>query len=113
MTMFRKAVSLSLLIAFAALSTSGMMMIFLNSFEFQLQMHPVHKIFGVVLTIAVPFHLYYNFNAIKDYLKEQRLAIFTGLLTVVLVALYAIGLNKPLDKEKIKQIETIMQTLEG
>lgn len=63
--MFRQFISLTLLVSLVALSSSGIMMILLGSFEFQLQMHPVHKIFGILLTLSGAFHVYYNFAAIE------------------------------------------------
>ena len=111
--MFRKIVSLSLLVSLVALSSSGILMILLNDFAFQLQMHPIHKVFGVILTVSGAIHVYYNFSAIKKYLGTQKLAIFTAVLTVVMVLLVVIGMYKPLDMDKVKQIEEIMQTLEG
>ena len=111
--MFRKLVSLTLLVSLVALSSSGILMIVLGSFEFQLQMHPVHKIFGVLLTIAGAFHLYFNFGAIRKYLGDKKLALIAVLLTVVMVGLYGVGMAKPLDKQKVQQIEQIMKTMEG
>lgn len=96
-----------------ALSSSGIMMIVLNSFEFQLQMHPVHKIFGILLTISGIFHLYLNFNAIKKYLGHKKMMIFAVILTFFMVGLYAVGASKPLDTNKIQQIEKILQTMQN
>lgn len=111
--MFRQFISLTLLVSLVALSSSGILMIVLNSFEFQLQMHPVHKIFGVLLTLSGAFHVYYNFGAIKKYLSKKKMMFFTLVMTFLMVALYAVGTAKPLDKQKIQQIEEIMRTLEG
>lgn len=111
--MFRKFVSLTLLVSLVALSSSGILMIVLGSFEFNLQMHPVHKIFGVLLTVSGAFHLYYNFAAIKKYLGQKRLIIFTVFMTFLMVTLYAVGFSKPLDPVKVNQIEKIMKTMEN
>lgn len=111
--MFRKIVSLVLLVSLVALSSSGILMIILGSFEFNLQMHPVHKIFGVLLTIAGALHLYFNFSAIKKYLGTKKLAVFTVFLTVMMVGLYGVGMAKPLDPQKVDQIVSIMKTMEG
>lgn len=111
--MFRKITSLTLLVSLVALSTSGILMIVLGSFEFQLQMHPVHKIFGVLLTVFGAIHLYLNFGAIKKYLGTKKLILFTVFLTAMMVSLYAVGMAKPLDLEKVQQIENIMKTMEG
>ncbi len=110
--MFRKIVSISLLISLVALSSSGILMIVLNSFEFQLQMHPIHKVFGLLLTISGAIHLYFNFSAIKKYVENKKIAVAAVGLTVLMIALFAVGMAKPLDSQKIEQIEAIMQTLE-
>ena len=111
--MFRKIVSITLLVSLVALSSSGILMIVLGSFEFQLQMHPVHKIFGVLLSIAGVLHLYLNFSAIKKYLGNQKITLVAVALTVMMVGLYAVGTAKSLDQQKIQEIEKIMRTLEG
>lgn len=96
-----------------ALSSSGILMIVLGSFEFQLQMHPVHKIFGILLTLSGAFHVYYNFGPIKKYLGKKKPMLFALVLTFVMVTLYAVGMAKPIDKQKVEQIEKIMQTMES
>lgn len=111
--MFRQMISLTLLVSLVALSTSGISMIVLGSLEFQLQMHPVHKIFGILLTLSGAFHIYYNFTAIKKYLSKRKMMLFALVMTFIMVALYAIGVSKPIDPVKIEQIETIMKTMEG
>ena len=110
--MFRKIVSLALLISLIAICSSGLMMIILGDFAFQLQMHPVHKIFGVIFSIAGVLHLYLNFNPIKKYLSNKKLMVLTAILTFMVVGLYAIGLNKPLDENKINDITQIMKSME-
>lgn len=110
--MFRQFVSLTLLVSLVALSSSGILMIVLGSFEFQLQMHPVHKIFGILLTLSGAFHLYYNFTPIKKYLSKRKMMLFALVLTFIMVGLYAIGMSKPIDSKKVEEIEKIMQTME-
>ena len=68
--MVRQCVSITLVISLIALGASGLLMMFLNSFSFQLQMHPVHKIFGVIMVAAGTIHLFLNFKPIKSYLKN-------------------------------------------
>lgn len=110
--MFRQFISLTLLVSLMALSSSGILMIVLGSFEFQLQMHPVHKIFGILLTLSGAFHVYYNFGAIKKYLAKKKMMLFALVLTFIMVTLYAVGMSKPIDSKKVEQIEKIMQTME-
>ena len=111
--MFRKFVSLTLLVSLLALSSSGILMIVLGSFEFNLQMHPVHKIFGILLSISGALHLYYNFSAIKKYLGQKRMILFTIIMTFFMIALYAIGVSKQIDVKKVEQIEKIMMSMEN
>ena len=96
-------------VSFIALATSGMMMIFIGGFELMLRMHLVHNFFGIVLSIAGIFHIYYNFKPIKKYLKNRRIVIFTAFLSVVLIFLYGIGLYVDIDLEMINQIEAILK----
>lgn len=105
-------ISLTLLVSLVALSSSGVLMIILGSFEFQLQMHPVHKIFGILLTLSGAFHVYYNFGPIKKYLSKKKPMLFALTMTFIMTALYAIGMSKPIDPKKVEQIEKIMMTME-
>ena len=110
--MFRKVVSITLLVSLMALSSSGIMMIVLNSLEFQLQMHPVHKIFGILMTISGCFHVYFNFKPIKKYLSLRKVLLFGVGMVLMMSMLYLVGMNKPLDQKKIQEIELLMSQLE-
>ena len=110
--MFRKTVSITLLVSLMALASSGMLMIFLNSLEFQLQMHPVHKIFGILMTLSGAFHVYFNFKPIKKYLSLRKVFVFGVGMVLIMSFLYVVGMNKPLDKQKIQEIEVLMLQLE-
>ena len=110
--MFRKCVSITLVLSLIALGSSGLLMIILNSFSFQLQMHPIHKVFGVIMALSGCFHLYLNFKPIKIYLKNRGVLIFGVILSVFLIFLVVVGLNKPVDPEKIKQIQQLMSQME-
>jgi len=73
--MFRRFVSVTLLVSIVALGSSGLLMIILDSFEFQLQMHPVHKVFGIIMCAAGCLHVYLNIKPIKTYLKSKTLLV--------------------------------------
>jgi hypothetical protein len=103
--MIRKIVSTTLLVSLLAIASSGIMMILIDSFEFQLRMHPVHKIFGIVMTIAGILHVYYNFKSIKKYLDSKTVLVFGIVMIAIMMLLYVVGFNKPLDKSIIKEIE--------
>lgn len=111
--MFRKAFSITLLVSMLALGTSGLMMIVLNDLTFQLQMHPVHKVFGILMCISACFHIYYNFGPIMNYLKQKKVAIIFSTLSVLLIFLFVVGMNKPIDNKVVKEIEEKMLLLES
>jgi uncharacterized membrane protein HdeD (DUF308 family) len=96
-------------VSFIALATSGMMMIFIGGIEIMLRMHLVHNFFGIVMSIAGIFHIYYNFKPIKNYLKNRWIIVFTAFLLVVLIFLYGVGLNEDINLEMINQIEAILK----
>lgn len=110
--MMRQCVSIALVISFIALSSSGLLMIILNSFSFQLQMHPVHKVFGIIMILAGCLHVYLNFKPIKNYLQNRGTLIFCAVLLVFLIFLIVVGLNKPMDPEKVEQVQQIMSQME-
>ena len=109
--MLRKLTSITLVLSLIALGSSGILMLFLNSLTFQLQMHPVHKIFGIIMVLAGCVHMYLNFNPIKKYLKERNVLFPGALLSIVLLFLFVVGMNKPLDTAQIKEIEQMMSQL--
>lgn len=111
--MVRKLVSTIMLVSFIALATSGMAMFFLGSIAFQLQMHPVHKIFGVLMSISGCLHIYFNFKSIKNYLKIRKPAVAGSVLMVLLIFLFAVGMNKPLNSDVIAEIEQSLSKLES
>lgn len=110
--MFRKFISITLLVSLIAVGGSGLLMIILGSLSFQLQMHPIHKIFGIVLCISGLFHIGFNFKPIKSYLKINKIAFSAAALCTLALLLLVAGLGKPLDREAVADIETRMQQLE-
>ena len=51
--MLRKITAITLAVSFVAMSTSGLMMFVIEKPSFTIQMHPVHKLFGLILILAV------------------------------------------------------------
>jgi drug/metabolite transporter (DMT)-like permease len=110
--MLRKLTSITLLISVIAVGISGVMMLLLGSFTFQLQMHPVHKVFGILMCVSAIFHMYFNFSAIKSYFKINKVAISAAVLSSALILLTFVGMNKPLNQTIIEDIEIKMSQLE-
>lgn len=111
--MFRQCVSITLVISLIALAVSGVLMIILNSFTFQLQMHPVHKVFGLIMVLAGFIHVCLNITPIRKYLKNKRTLVLGVALSFILAFLFAVGLNKPMDTEHIEKIEQLMSQMES
>jgi len=91
--MFRKFIALALFVSFIAMSTSGLMMFVIERPSFTIQMHPVHKLFGLLMIFAVVGHLSLNYRSILGYLKTRSVAIFAGVLVALLTALYGVAIN--------------------
>lgn len=99
MSMTRKIIDIILFVSFIAMSTSGIMMFVVEKPSFSIQMHPVHKLFGLVMIAAVIGHLAYNYRMLLNYLKTTAVAITGGLMVVLLVVLYGVALNNQLPPE--------------
>lgn len=97
--MFRKLIAVALFVSFLAMSTSGLMMFAIEKPSFTIQMHPVHKLFGLVLIFAVIGHLFLNYRSLLNHLKTRSVAIFGGVLVVVLVLLYGVVLNNKVPED--------------
>jgi uncharacterized membrane protein len=81
--MFRKLVAVALFVSFIAMATSGLMMFFIEKPSFTIQMHPVHKLFGLLLVFTVIGHLILNYRALLNHLKTRSVSIFGAGLIVI------------------------------
>lgn len=97
--MFRKFVAVTLMVSFIAMATSGMMMMIIEKPSFSIQMHPVHKLFGFIMILAVIAHLTFNMKSLMMYLKTKSVAILGCVLIVILVLLYGVVINNKLPPE--------------
>lgn len=110
--MIRKIASTTLLVSFVALASSGMMMMVIDTFEFQLRMHPVHKLFGIAMVVSGLVHVYLNFKSIKKYLSSRKVLIYGVVLVVFMFLLYFAGFKKPIDQSVIKDVEVGVSMLQ-
>ena len=69
--MVRKLTAITLAVSFVAMSTSGLMMFVIEKPSFTIQMHPVHKLFGLILILAVISHLFFNYKSLLEYLRNN------------------------------------------
>lgn len=104
--MMRKIIAVSLFISFIAMATSGLMMFVIEKPSFSIQMHPVHKLFGLIMIASVIGHLSFNYRSLLTYLKTKSVALYGGGMVCLLVLLYGVAINNkvpdsiaiPLDK---------------
>lgn len=94
-----------MLISFIAMATSGMMMFFIEKPSFTLQMHPVHKLFGLLMVLAGSTHLVLNFRSIKAHLKLRSGVLALCVLAVVLVAMAGVAMNNRTPAELARQMD--------
>ena len=111
--MLRKIVSTTLLVSLLAIVSSGLLMMLLGSYEFNLRMHPVHKIFGMLLSVSGIIHVYLNFKSIKKYLTSRRILVFGIIMFVIMILLYIVGFQKPIDETFIQEMENTLSTYGG
>lgn len=104
--MLRKIAAISLAVSFLAMSTSGLMMFFIEKPSFTIQMHPVHKLFGLLMILAAITHISLNYRALFKHLKTRATAIYGGVLVVVLVLLYGVAVNNKVPEELARQMDT-------
>jgi hypothetical protein len=105
--MFRKLVAVTLFVSFIAMSTSGLLMFVIERPSFTIQMHPVHKLFGLVMVAAMLAHLTFNFGALRHYLRTRAVAITGGALVALLVVLYAVAINNALPPEIAQPLDAL------
>ena len=111
--MFRKLVAVTLFVSFIAMATSGLMMFFIEKPSFTIQMHPVHKLFGLLLVFAVIGHLILNYRALLNHLKTKSVSIFGAGLIVILVLLYGVSLNNKVPKELAEPMDALAAKVES
>ena len=83
--MVRKMTAITLLVSFIAMSSSGLMMFVIEKPSFTIQMHPVHKLFGLILILAVIFYLFFNYKSLAGYLKKKLNILYGSFLVMLLI----------------------------
>ncbi|PTT79591.1 hypothetical protein DBR42_21090 [Pelomonas sp. HMWF004] len=111
--MIRKLTALCLLVSFIALASSGLLMLVVDRPSFTLRLHPVHKLFGLVLVAAAGVHLALNARALRQHLRDGRVQVAGVVLAVVLAATYAAAALRPLDEATAQQLDNAAQRLEA
>lgn len=111
--MARKIFAISLFVSFLAMATSGLMMFVIEKPSFTIQMHPVHKLFGLVMIISVIGHLSFNCRALLNYIKTKAVAVFGSVLVVMLVLLYGLAMNNKVPEDIAKPMDALASQAES
>ena len=110
--MRRSVTAIALFVSFVAMSTSGLLMLFMDRPSFTIRMHPVHKLFGIVMVLAVLSHLTLNARALLAHTRNRWALVGGGLLTVLLVVTYAVVVASPVDPEAANVLDQAARQLE-
>lgn len=110
--MRRRITAIALLVSFVAMATSGLLMFIVDKPSFTIRMHPVHKLFGLVLIGAALSHLQLNARAIGAHLKERSAALVCGVMTVALVSTYAIVAMNPIAPDIANSLDKAAERVE-
>jgi hypothetical protein len=111
--MIRKLVAVGLFVSFLAMASSGMMMFVIEKPSFTIQMHPVHKLFGLLMIVLVIAHLSFNYRALLNHLKARAAAWIGGGLVVLLVISYGVALNNQTPADLAEQMDAAAAQAEG
>jgi hypothetical protein len=103
--MFRRIVAMAMLVSFLAMSTSGAMMFVVEKPSFTIQMHPVHKLFGLMMVFSAIAHIALNFKSIKAHLKFRSALLAASILIVLLVLLYGAVIKNAVPPELANQMD--------
>lgn len=110
--MLRKFATVSLAVSFVAMATSGLMMFFIEKPSFTIQMHPVHKLFGLVMVVAAIIHVTLNFRSLMGHLQTGKVAVFGSALVIALVLLYGVAINNRVPPELAAQMDAAAARVE-
>jgi hypothetical protein len=102
-----------MLLSFIAMSTSGAMMFVIERPSFTIQMHPVHKVFGLLMVIAAIAHITLNFRSIKAHLKLRSGVVAASILSALLVLLYGAAMNNAVPPELARQMDSAAAQVEA
>lgn len=111
--MRRRIVALTLLVSFIAMATSGLLMLVVDQPSFSLRMHPVHKLFGILMVVAASVHLVLNRAALLTHLRQRVAAWWAGALALLLVGAYAVVILNPVDAEVAGRLDAAARETEA
>lgn len=111
--MIRRLTTPVLLVAFLGMASSGLMMLIVDQPSFTLRMHPVHKVFSIVLVAGVGVHLFTQAASLRRHLKDPAARSVAGLVLTLLVICYALAWMNPVASEQAQQIDEMARRIEA
>jgi len=109
---FRGLVAITLLVSFVAISTSGLMMFVVNKPSFTIQMHAVHKVFGLVLIAAMSSHLVLNLQPLQRHLKSSTAGLYCAVLVALMTGLYGLTLTKGVPPNIASELDSLARQVD-
>ena len=103
--MLRRIAAVTLAVSFVAMATSGLMMFVVEKPSFTLQMHPVHKTFGILMVAAALAHLSLNFRSLLAHLRTRSVAVYGSVLVALLVAAYGVAIHNTVPPGLAEQMD--------
>jgi hypothetical protein len=111
--MLRRIAAVSLAVSFVAMATSGIMMFVIEKPSFTIQMHPVHKVFGMLMIVAAVTHVSLNIRGLLNHLKARSVTVYGSVLVAALVLLYGVALNNRVPAQLAEQMDAAAAKVEG
>jgi L-asparagine transporter-like permease len=111
--MRRRITAVALVVSFLAMCTSGLLMLIIDKPSFTMQMHPVHKVFGIVMIVAALSHLQLNARAIGEHLKQRSAALTGVVLVIALLSSYVVVTLNPVPPELAEPLDQAADQAEG
>lgn len=111
--MIRRLTTPVLLVAFIGMASSGLMMLIVDLPSFTLRLHPVHKVFSIVLVLAVGLHLFTQAATLRRRLKDPAARCTAGLVMLLLVVCYALAWMNPVVPQQAQQLDEMARRIEA
>jgi len=108
----RALTAMTLLVSFIAMSTSGVLMLIVDQPSFSIRMHPVHKLFGVLLIVAIISHLRLNYRSLVAHARHRSAIWAASVLSVILVLVYAVAILNTQDPAQAAAVDQAAERLE-
>ena len=110
--MRRSVSAIALFVSFAAMSVSGIFMLVMDQPSFSIRMHPVHKLFGIVMVVAALSHVGLNARALINHARQRPTAIVGALLTAVLAVAAGASMTTQIPEEAARELDRAARRLE-